>query len=45
MAVPWLEIERQVLANLNALGGNAESEKETIYQQTSALTTIQIDLS
>ena len=42
MAVPWLEIERQVLANLNALGGNAESEKETIYQQTSALTTIQI---
>lgn len=42
MPVPWLEIERQVLADLNVLGGNSESDRETIYQQTSALSTAQI---
>jgi len=42
MAVPWLEIERQVYATLNALGGNQESDRETIYTQTSALTNAQV---
>lgn len=42
MAVPWLVIERQVLSGLNSLGGNSESDRETIYTQTSALTTTQI---
>lgn len=42
VAVPWLEIERQVLATLNALAGNQESERETIYTQTSALLSTQI---
>lgn len=43
MAVPWLDIERQVLANLNVIGGNSESDRETIYTQTSVLTNAQID--
>lgn len=42
MAVPWLEIERQVYATLNALAGNQESDRETIYTQTSVLTNTQI---
>lgn len=42
MAVPWLVIERQVYATLNSLGGNSESDRETVYTQTSALTTTQV---
>lgn len=42
MAVPWLEIERQVYSTLNALGGNQESDRQTVYTQTGALATAQI---
>ncbi len=42
MAVPWLEIERQVFATLNALAGNSESDRETVYVQASVLLSAQV---
>lgn len=42
MAVPWLEIERQVYATMNALAGNSESDREAAFTATSALTSGQI---
>lgn len=42
MAVPWLDIERQVYATLNALGGNSESDRQTIYTQSGVLTSTQV---